>query len=896
MSLWSRVTSGIRADPLSRDIEETSGSPLLYLDSLRADIVFGWRQIQKRKATSAAAILSLALAIGACTAAFRLVDALFLRPMPVSHPERLYALVRYGKGFSDGKPRVETSYEYPVFQQMRGAVKDEAEVIAVSYVNRTDLTYPTNLTYQSGDEMEKAAVQYVSGTMFGVFGMQPALGRLLAKGDDVEPGAHPYCVLSYDYWARRFGKDPGVIGRTLHMGGIVYEIVGVGPQSFTGTEPGTVADLFVPTMMNAGVTHPDWGWVRMLVVLNAGSIAEPVQERLRAVYATMQRARAREFSGRPKQFLDRFFSWQVGLRRAPAGISSTQDDYRLPLTILSVLVAMVLLIACANVANLMSAQAAARGREMAVRFSLGARRGRLVRLVMAESAMVGLAAGVLGVLFAMWATPFVVSRIQRPDQPIRLALEPDGALALFVILLTVGVTLTFGLLPALRSSVVRPAGALKGSTEPLKRRRWMHGLIAAQAAFCFVVLFVAGLFIATFARLTQQPLGFSAAGVLLVDVGAKHPLPTALWDQTAERLRRMPGVESVAQAKWSLLSGVTENSFVVVNGEVSPELASTLAISPGWIDAMRVRLISGRDFRESDAKTNAAIVNESFARQYFGRQNPIGRTFAEQGRPSTLEVVGVVANAGYQNLHEAARSVFYLPLHRDDDKGQVVPLDDETFIVRTAFTDPLTMSELVRKTITRAHAGVSRNQCADTAGADRCTDDSGAAVGDAGDVLCGRGVVTCRNRIVWGVELFGLAAGEGVWDSHCGGRLLAEHCAAGDDRGFCDGGLRGDCGGCARHGVGALRGAAAFWGEGERSYDACGAGDGVAGSRDAGSFACCGARGPRGSCNYASIGIATLSRMACRRNGDLATAQVPSRLGKCIDQRPATSDCTIASV
>jgi putative ABC transport system permease protein len=697
MSFWSWVASGFRGDPLNRGNEETSGSPLLYFDSLRADAVFGWRQIHKRKATSAAAILSLALAIGACTAAFRLVDALFLRPMPVSHSERLYALVRYGKGFSDGKPRVETSYEYPVFQQMRGAVKDQAELIAVSYVNRTDLTY------RSEDEMEKAAVQYVSGTMFGVFGMQPALGRLLAKSDDLEPGAHPYCVLSYDYWAHRFGKDPGVIGRTLHMGGIVYEIVGVGPKSFTGTEPGTVADIFVPTMMNAGVTHPDWGWIRMLVVLNAGSIAEPVQERLRAVYATMQRARASEFSGRPKQFLDRFFSWQVGLRRASAGISSTQDDYRLPLTILSVLVAMVLLIACANVANLMSAQAAARAREMAVRFSLGARRGRLVRLVMAEGAMVGLAAGVLGVLFAMWATPFVVSRIQRPDQPIRLALEPDGALATFVILLTLGVTLMFGLLPALRSSVVRPAGALKGSTEPLKRRRWMHGLIAAQAAFCFVVLFVAGLFIATFARLTQQPLGFSAAGVLLVDIGAKHPLPPTLWEQAAERLRRMPGVESVAQAKWSLLSGVTENSFIVVNGEVSPELASTLAISPGWIDAMRVRLISGRDLRESDAKTNAAMVNESFARQYFGRQNPIGKTFAEQGRPSTLEVVGVIGNAGYQNLHEAARSVFYLPLHRDDEKGQLVPIDDETFVVRTAFRDPLAMSESVRKTITREH-------------------------------------------------------------------------------------------------------------------------------------------------------------------------------------------------
>jgi putative ABC transport system permease protein len=668
-----------------------------WLALVGADVAFGWRQLMKRKVTTAAAILSLGLAIGACTSAFRLIDALFLRPMPVSHPERLYAVFRLGMGFSDGKPRVETSYEYPVFQQMRATVKNEAEVIAVSFASRTDLTYG------SDQEMEKAEVQYVSGTMFGDFGQQPVLGRLLTQGDDVTPGANPYVVISYDYWAHRFGKDPNVIGRVLHMGDTAFEIVGVGPKSFTGTEPGTVTDIFLPTMMNAGVTHPDWGWIRILVMLKPGASSERVQERLRAVFETLQRERAKEFSGRPKQFFERFLSWQVRLETAAAGISNAQKDYRQPLMVLGVLVVLVLLIACANVANLMSAQAAARAGEMALRFSLGARRGRLVRLVMAESTMLGLMAAALGMLFAAWATPFVVDRIQPPGEPIRLALQPDFAVVFFGIVLTLVVTPVFGLFPALRVSKVRPAGALKGNIEPLRRRRWMYGLIAAQTAFCFVVLFLAGLFATTFARLTQQPLGFSPERVLLVDAAAQRELASAVWDQTAEVVRYIPGVVSVAQAAWPLLSGNTNNSFIAVNGEVNPELASTLAISPGWADSMKIPLLSGRDFRESDTSAEAAIVNESFATQYFGAQNPIGKKFAMQGVPGSLQVVGVVGNARYQNVREPARSVFFLPLHQTAKEGELAPIGNEMFVVRTADDEPLAMSEIVRKTITKAH-------------------------------------------------------------------------------------------------------------------------------------------------------------------------------------------------
>jgi len=288
MSLWSRIANVFRGDRLSREIEEEFQSHIdeaieqgrdpaearrqfgaalrlreesrdarfiPWLESLRADAIFGWRQLKKNKGTSAAAVLSLALGIGACTGAFRLIDALLLRPLPVAEPEQLYALARQAIG-PDGKPGTFDGWAYPAFQLMRAAVKDRAELMAISYSARTDLTYGAD------QDMEKAYRQFVSGWMFGSFGLRPARGRLFTESDDAKPGAHPIAVLSYDYWARRFGKDPKVLGRTFRMEGHLYEIIGVGPERFTGTETGTQTDIFIPTMMHPGVTRSDWTWMR----------------------------------------------------------------------------------------------------------------------------------------------------------------------------------------------------------------------------------------------------------------------------------------------------------------------------------------------------------------------------------------------------------------------------------------------------------------------------------------------------------------------------------------------------------------------------------------------------------------------------------------------------------
>jgi hypothetical protein len=323
--------SALRNREASRDVRLVA-----WLESLRDDAVFGWRQLMKKKVTSAAAILSLALAIGACTSAFRLIDALLLRPLPVAEPERLYALCREGVDL-DGQVRRGYDWAYPSFRLMRAAVKGQAELLAVSKAERQDLTY------RSDQEMEKPYLQYVSGWMFDSFGLRPAVGRLFTENDDLKPGAHPYAVISYDYWTRRFARDPVVVGRTFRMGDRLYEIVGVGPAPFTGTETGTVTDIFVPTMMHPGVTKSDWTWMGALARLKPGAAVEPVRQKLHATSRAFEEERAKGFSGMSKQDIDKFLDLKLQLEPAAAGASGLQQNYRPSLVALGLLVGLVLL-------------------------------------------------------------------------------------------------------------------------------------------------------------------------------------------------------------------------------------------------------------------------------------------------------------------------------------------------------------------------------------------------------------------------------------------------------------------------------------------------------------------------------------------------------------------------
>jgi len=673
-----------------------------WLDSLRADAIFGWRQLKKNKVASAAAILSLALGIGACTGAFRLIDALLLRPLPVAAAEQLYALEHQGIG-PEGKPQTFDGWAYPAFQLMRAAVKDQAELIAISYSERTDLTYG------SEQDIEKAYRQYVSGWMFSSFGLRPALGRLFTESDDVKPGGHPYAVLSYDYWGRRFGKDPKVIGRTFRMDKNLYRIVGVGPEGFTGTEPGTLTDVFIPTMMHPGAVRRDSTWTRTLARVKPGVALEPLAAKLGAVSRAFEEDRSKAFTNMPKQELENFLNQKLLLEPAAGGISDLQSDYRRPLAALGVLVALVLLIACANVANLMTAQAAARAREMALRVSIGAGRRRLVQLVLVESAWLALLAAALGGVFAWWSAPLIVIMLNPADNPVRLLLPADWRVLGFGLVLTVGVTLLFGLAPALRASAIKPMSAMKGGEDPHARRRLMHALVGVQTAFCFLVLFVAGLFVATFERLSHQPTGFSAERVLALETVTESPQSPDNWEQVAEHLRAAAGVESVAVASSTLLGGWSWNNFISVNGgPPSGVLAYLLSVSPDWRETMKIPLITGRDFRSTDAEPGAALVNETFAKVFFGGENPVGKPFEmllDEGRRIPFQVVGLVRDARYRDIREPILPQAYYPYRSLDAKGAPEPRRSGIFIVRTSGPNLMAMASILRREVARARPG-----------------------------------------------------------------------------------------------------------------------------------------------------------------------------------------------
>jgi predicted permease len=739
MSLWSRMANVVRGGRVSREIDEELHSHLeealaegrdpaearrafgstlrlreesldvrvvAWLDSLRADAVFGWRQLMKKKVTSAAAVLSLGLAVGACTSAFRLIDALLLRPLPVAGADRLYSVTFQSPPFIAGVPAIYDSCSYPMFRRMREVVKDDAEAVAISMYSG-----PVDVTYGSDQEMEQVDLQYVSGWMFHTFGLVPAAGRVLTDADDLTPGAHPYAVLSYEYWTRRFGRDPRALGRTFRVGNDLFEIVGVAQRGFHGTETGWVTDIFAPMAMKNPRTLASFNnfWLRTLLKLKPGAAPGPIQDKLRATFRAIQEERVKGFPAQSQRDRDRMFQEKLSIEPAPAGRSNLQRDYRQALAVLMLLVALVLLIACANVANLMVAQAASRAREMALRVSIGAGRWRLMQLVLVESAWLALLATAAGGIFAWWSAPVIVRMINPPAYQARLVLPADWRVLGFALALACAVMFLFGLAPALRASSVKPVSALRGG-DAVSRGRLMRALIAAQVAFCFVVQLASGLFVGTFERLSNQPTGFSSERILNVETVTSRPQSPVLWEQVADHLRSVPAIEGVAMIGWPLMSGESAVGNISINGSPPGDVFSDFVyISPGWAELMRIPLLGGRDLRAEDANPGVAIVNQLFAKQYFGGADPVGKWFdrvAPAGGRSHIQVVGLIRDARSRDrLRMPIRPTAYIPFRSVDPNGELQPASRGTFVVRTASTDPLAIASTIRREVAEARPG-----------------------------------------------------------------------------------------------------------------------------------------------------------------------------------------------
>lgn len=696
-----RLGSSLRHRERSRD------SKLLpWLDALVSDVVFGWRQLRKYPTASAAAVLSLALAIGATTSAFRLIDALLLRKLPVADPDHLYVLATNFID-RDGRPDSRDDFDYPTFRRHKATVAGMADLILLGG------PIQQGATYGSPDQIEKLYREFVSGNAFSLLGLRPALGRLISPADDTTPGGHPVAVLSYDYWRHRFSRDPGVIGRRFQMPGGIYEIIGVGPEGFTGTEPGAITDVFVPATMNTAALNADgWSWFRIWVRPKPGVSTAQIAQPLNAQLAIQLRQQLSEqHTDTPREIIDRLLKQSIAVVPARSGVSEMQKEYWRPLVILTVLVALVLLIACANVGNLLSAQAAARSREMALRVSIGAGQWRLIQLVLVESTILAILASALAALFSWWSAPFVVSMLAPPDDPVRLVLTPDWRVLGFGVLLATVVTLLFGLVPALRASRVKPLAALKGTADTYARRGLMSALVAAQVAFCVLVLFVAGLFVSTFQRLSTRPLGFVPRNLVMVGGSFRgQPQPAEVWRQIAGQLGQIPSVQSVSYAGWAPLSGNHWTQSVRVRGRAAePQAPYFLEVSPGYFNTMRIGWMGGRDFRTGDTpptldadkrpSAGVGIVNQAFARIYFDGQDPIGKLIdvrRDKDASAPLEIVGYVRDSCYSTVREVTHPTVYVPFA---SRG------DAVVMVRTE-ADPRPLVPILRQELRHARPDI----------------------------------------------------------------------------------------------------------------------------------------------------------------------------------------------
>lgn len=682
---------------------------LPWLESLMQDARFGLRTLRKDHAVTVAAVVTLSLAIGACTAAFSLIDALLLRPLRLPNPQNLVDLSypRLRVAFP-GAPTEDDRFSYPLFEHFRTGASGQVDLFGITM----GTPFQSVIFDGARGEAEQVRAQWISANGLRILGVRPAVGRLL-MADDERTGAHSAAVLSYAFWVRRFGGDPSILGRWVEWDGRQFQIVGIAQKGFSGVEPGSLTDLWLPltTWASAAqLSDPGWSEINVAGRLKTGGASPHVQQVLQAAFTNFRRERAHSVlpSGTSPGEVARFIRTRLNIRSAAHGHQTFAAwQFARPLWILAVVVSLVLLITCSNLANLFIARATARGREMAMRAAIGAGRRRLVQQLLIESSMLTCTACVIGLGFASVMAPVIVGLLQRAEDPIYLDVQPDGRVLAFVALLGIVTTLLFGAAPALRASGIRLNDALKASGGGHSARiGFFKPVLGVQVGFSFVVLFVAGLLLSSFQRLTSVDLGFSKEGVVLFSMDLATPehgnKERAVALELLDRLRSFPGVLAASTSLFPLMGGayvpVVTPGVRVPGHERDSLRPQYLSVSPGFFATMQIRLLAGREFapRDTDRDTpTAVIVNQSFAQHYFPSEDPLGGRFEridEGGHPVPQEIVGLVRDAKHNNLREPPTPTVYEPVM---GVGTTVE-------VRTA-GNPLAIAPALRQTIQQVH-------------------------------------------------------------------------------------------------------------------------------------------------------------------------------------------------
>ena len=648
------------------------------LAAVWSDVRLALRTLRRSPLFASIAVLSLALGIGANTAIFTLIDQLLLRRLPIKAPDELVML--YQQAANMGSNMGSRMNSYPLYQDLQTRGEPMAEVLCRRLV-------PASVSIDN--TTERVDAELVSGNYFTMLGVKPAMGHVFSsQEDDQAYGGHPVVVLGYGYWANRFARDPGVVGRKILVNNYPMTIVGVSAEGFLGLDPSRAPQIRVPILMK-DVMLPDLGWlhtddrrarwVQVFGRLKPGWTVRSAQAPLQGLYAQIRQYEmtlpaAREWSAFSRE---RFMQGKLLVAPAAVGYSPLRNDFSTALIVLMCMVGLVLLIACANVANLLIARAFMRQKEIAVRLSLGCSRAALVRQLLVESMVLAFIGGVAGVAIAATLTRMLLALVPSNGQPVLIAARPDLRILAFTLALTFVTGIVFGLVPALRASRPDPwttlkdtLGSIAGGSGSIVLRK---GLVAVQVALSFLLLFGAGLFVRSLQNLKTTETGVALDNLIAFQVspslsGYDDVRGTLFYSQLIDKLRGLPGVQSAAMNSVPILAGNEWDSSMAVEGyhykDGEDMQAFMNAVSPGYFATMRIPLLEGRDFRPSDAKEQftVAIVNRRFADFFFPKGDAVGKHVGQGVGPQTklnIEIIGIVGNALYEGPREGVhRQVF----------------------------------------------------------------------------------------------------------------------------------------------------------------------------------------------------------------------------------------------
>ena len=686
------------------------------------DVRYAVRTLTRSPGFSLVVILTLGLGIGANTAIFSLTDQVLLRTLPVKNPEELVQLD--GPGPFSGRTYNNRTFSYPMYVDFR----DRNDVFT-GLVAR----FGASATLTARNQAERVDVELISGNTFEVLGVTPIVGRGITADDDRTPGAHPIAVLSHSYWQRRFAGTPAVLNQVVTLNSTPVTIVGVAPRGFAGVAATQTPDLFMPLTMKAQIT-PTWNdldnrrsrWLTIVGRLKPGLTVDAAKARLDVLYQQINEyelSAVPAFANGSERFRQGFREKKLVLHEASQGLSDLRESVQTPLFVLMAMVGLVLLIACANVANLLLSRASARQKEVAVRLALGAGRGRLIRQTMTESLVLATAGGIVGVVLSIWVGDLLLSVMPFESFTRSLSTEPDLRVGAFTALLALATAVVFGLIPALQASkpelnrtLREEAGNLSGST---KHARFRKGLVVAQVALSMLLVAGAGLFARSLYNLKTLDTGFQVDNLVTFRVdpslnGYDQTRIKRFYDQLLTEIRRIPGVQSASIAQVPALTGSASSRTIQVQGyEQKPDENMnpwTNEVAPDYFRTMGMPLIAGREFDERDVAGAplVAIVNESFAKYYYGDQNPIGRRFGWRvmDNAAGIEIVGVVKDSLYADMRQGTTDENQTPRFAYVPYQQSEELNEMTFYVRGSGVNVTSLPEQLRQTVRRADASM----------------------------------------------------------------------------------------------------------------------------------------------------------------------------------------------